>query len=168
MCFFSDTEPALIPKELGIFCGRDKLKAAFILQFIRYTEWPAVTAGKIAISVIGDESLAKELQTAISAKASVSGPTITLKSSTSEDEATGANVLYLNLSSDEKFQLAASKLGSKGVLIISHGANLGKKGSLINFYLENERLRFEVNLKAANLAGLNLSSQLLKLARIIE
>ena len=52
----------------------------------------------------------------------------------------------------------------KAILIISDSEGLARKGTAINFVIIDDRLKFEMNLKAIQDAGLRISSQLLKLA----
>ena len=62
--------------------------------------------------------------------------------------------------------LKAAKSGS--VLTIGDAASFTDAGGVIQFYLEDRKVRFEINLAAAQRAKLQISSQLLKLARVVN
>lgn len=53
-------------------------------------------------------------------------------------------------------------------LTVTYQKGMGEQGSIINFFIEENRFKFEINLKKAALEHITLSSQLLKLGRIIE
>jgi hypothetical protein len=57
---------------------------------------------------------------------------------------------------------------NKGTLTVSDEPGLAKQGTAFNFVLVHDKLKFEANLKALYLSGLKVSSQLLKLAIIID
>jgi hypothetical protein len=54
------------------------------------------------------------------------------------------------------------------ILIIGEWPGFARNGGMINFYLEKEKVRFEVNRQAITTAGLSISSDLLNLSRIVE
>ena len=66
--------------------------------------------------------------------------------------------------SDEVLQL----LKGTSVLTIAETPGFSKQGGIINFVLEDSKVRFEVNIDAAKHAGLNISSRLLSLAKIVQ
>jgi hypothetical protein len=57
-----------------------------------------------------------------------------------------------------------SALAALPVLTVSDMPGFIEHGGMVQFVLENDNVRFEVNLSAANKSGLALSSQLLKVA----
>jgi hypothetical protein len=71
-------------------------------------------------------------------------------------------------SSEERLKAVIAK--AKGVLpvIITEQEGLARKGAVINFYLQEKRIRFEINPAAAKRAGVQISSKLLKIGKIVD
>ena len=61
--------------------------------------------------------------------------------------------------------LAAQK---GGILTVSDIDRFAERGGIINFYKENNKVRFKINLNAAERAGTKISSQLLRLGTIVR
>jgi hypothetical protein len=61
-----------------------------------------------------------------------------------------------------------SALGSKSVLTVSEVEEFAARGGVINFVLVDNRVRFEINPGAAKRSGLKISSELLRLGRIVD
>jgi hypothetical protein len=77
-------------------------------------------------------------------------------------------VLFVD-SSDQNFLKALNdQLKDKNVLSIGEAEQFLWTGGVIRFYEEDNRVRFEINLEAANLARLKISSKLLRLAKIFS
>ena len=73
-------------------------------------------------------------------------------------------VQNLNPQTSEKL----AQLSTDGVLVVSMADEAATMGSVINFYVDNGKLRFEINNKKAQANGLKINSRLLKLAKIVE
>src|SRR5262245_12057815 len=72
-----------------------------------------------------------------------------------------------HLTPDQRLARLLKRLDGAPVLIVTDTQGLARRGAMINFYLENDRVQFEINPKAAKRAGLGISSNLLKGRRII-
>jgi hypothetical protein len=59
-------------------------------------------------------------------------------------------------------------LGSRNILTVGEFQGFATRGGAINFYIESNKVRFEINLAAAQHEGLKISSQLLSLGKIVE
>jgi hypothetical protein len=59
-------------------------------------------------------------------------------------------------------------LRSERVLTVGETQGFADGGGIINFIEENNKIRFEINAEAARRTGLNISSELLKLARLVK
>lgn len=146
----------------------DKLKTAFIYQFTKYINWPAESElSEFSISLVGDTSLWKSLEELAREKKIKDRP-VQVQSADSHSDLTKTNIVIV--SGDEALVTHVLKRArGSHALTISQGDGLAEKGVMINFYVTAEgRLRFEINRKAAESAGLIISSQLLKMARIVE
>ena len=80
------------------------------------------------------------------------------------EDAANCRVLFMNASKDAQLGNILSALGTSAILTVSDMPGFTRGGGMIQFVIDGNRVRFEINLAAAKRAGLNLSSQLLKLA----
>jgi hypothetical protein len=147
------------------------LKAGFIYNFAKLVEWPTGALGSpssaIVIGVLGDDSVARIIEDVVSGK-KLDGHTFAVKRlKWSKDFVCNCQMLFItareNSHTDE---IVARKTPS--VLTIAETPGFGKRGVMINFILEESKIRFEANVEAARQAGLNVSSRLLNLAKIVQ
>ena len=146
-----------------------QLKAAFIYNFMQFVEWPASAfpdgRAPIVLATIGDDPFQGALDHAVSGK-HVNGRPIVVKHFTRAADVQGCHLIFFADGQDEQFNAVTQKLGNAPVLTVGDSDAFTREGGIIRFYEEDNRLRFEVNPKAATRAGLRISSKLLKLARI--
>lgn len=143
------------------------VKAAFLLRFAQYVEWPAQPAGNFVIAVLGRNDMASQLQQL--ATRPLLGRPVQVKTIRSAEEARGAHVLYVGNDRRRNLRSVFRALPEGGLLVVSDEENGLASGSTINFLLADGRVRFEVSLDAARQAGLKVSSELLSVAaRVTE
>ena len=143
------------------------LKAAFIYNFTKYIDWDTSAADKdFVIGVLGTSPITGYLMQ-IAKTSMAKNKKISIRHFTKPEEIKACDILFIPASTS--FSLASILLyAGKGMLTISEQPGYGKQGTALNFVVVNDKLKFEANLKAINSAGLIASSQLLKLAIIIN
>lgn len=145
-----------------------EVKAAFIHNIARFVEWPADTQhdGKSRLCILGEDPFGTALDV-LQGKAigELTWEVVQVRAGASLRR---CRVLFV--SSSERANLARILAGveDRGVLTLGDTEGFAALGVMVNFYLEQNRIRFEVNHGAVQRAGLGLSSQLLKLARLVE
>lgn len=142
-----------------------KLKTAFIFQFTNYIEWAEADAGPFVISVLGDGGLIPHLEE-LAEKKLVKGREIRVLFAKDLSQLKKSHIIVLAVSDEGMLRHVARK--NRGALIVTHNEGFAEKGAMINFFEEADRLRFEINRRALEEQRLQVSSQLLKLARIVE
>jgi YfiR/HmsC-like len=148
--------------------GEYQIKAAFLYNFAKFVEWPASdfgdASGVLRICVFGQDPFGQELRDITNDK-SINGHKLQVDQATDLKMARTCHILFI--SSSEKAQLARilESLRDTDVLTVGDMKGFVEQGGMINFVLENDRVRFEVNLKAAEQARLKVSSKLLHVAR---
>lgn len=144
-----------------------EVKAAFLYNFAKFTQWPQDvfpdTASPILIGILGVDPFGSTLDAAIEGR-SVAGRPIAVKRVRTAEEAQACHILFISRSERAKIALIIAALKDSPVLTISESDNAALHGVMINFVLDRNRVRFEINAKSAFRARLNLSSQLLRLA----
>jgi hypothetical protein len=143
-----------------------EVKAVFLINFAKFVEWPANNSGPLAFCVIGDDSMATSLGADVVNKSIGSRP-LTVRNQPDMSELGSCSVIYIGRNKKSVAAQVAQTVAGKQVLTVSEFAELGAQGVVINFYLNDQRVRFEIHRRALNRSGLKISSKLLSLARVV-
>ena len=144
------------------------LKAVFIYNFTRYVEWDStgMPRNEFVIGVIGTSPVTSPLID-IARTNRVQNKRISIRRFEKPEDIRGCHILFI--SKNTPFSLASIlERTEKGVLTVSEENGFAKQGTAFNFVIAKDKLKFEANLKVLVVAGLKVSSQLLKLATIID
>ena len=146
-----------------------EVKAAYIYNFTKYVEWPpgAFQGGSktIHVCVIGDDPFGPSL-TALNGKG-VGERSVRIRRNKSLHDLQGCEILFISGSEEENLAHIVKAINGALVLTIGDSKGFAGKGVMINFYMENNKVRFEINPKKAMRAGFRISSKLLRIARIV-
>jgi hypothetical protein len=146
-----------------------QVKAVYLYNFGRFVEWPA-SAKKgdfFAICVLGRDPFGAALDTTV-AGAAIDNQKLVARRISSAREATNCRILFISSSESNHDKDILAGLEKTAVLTVSDMPGFANNGGMIQFVLQENKVRFEVNLTAAEKAGLTLSSQLLKVATDIK
>lgn len=150
------------------------LKAALVYNFTKFVEWPAdafATAdGPIVVGVIGSELLTDQLAQIVRGRR-VNGRPIRVErvaEPTGDAPPDLPHVLYVPAGAEATMLKLRATTEGGGVLTIGESADFDKAGGVIRFSRAEDKLRFEINLTAADRAHLRISAQLLKLAAAVR
>jgi uncharacterized protein DUF4154 len=144
------------------------IKAAFIYKFTNYIDWDSHLQGsEFVIGIIGNSPISNHL-TEIAQTKTIKDKKIVIHQFSKADEISVCQILFISRKTSASIDDILSKVANQGTLTISEKPGYAKKGADINFIEVDDKLRFEINTKGINAAGLKASSQLLKLAIIIE
>lgn len=144
------------------------VKAAYLYNFITFTEWPAdALAGDnpIVIGIVGDDPFRGALDRIAGSK-TVGGRRLVIRRIASGQDCRGCQVLFITASEKRNVHKILDSVRGSGTLTVADMDGFIKSGGVINFFIEERRLRFEVNPNAAAQARLKLSSQLLRSAKV--
>ena len=143
------------------------VKSAYLYNFSKFVEWPnpdpASKGGAFAICVLGTDPFGPALDAAIAGRTAGGVKTIARRISKPED-AIGCRILFISSSEDGRLSSIMTVLDHMGILTVSDINHFSERGWMIQFVSEGNHVRFEVNLKPVQDCGLNLSSELLKVA----
>jgi hypothetical protein len=146
-----------------------QVKAAFLLNFTKFTEWPAAafdTADSpIAICVLGNDPFGNTLDRIVAGEV-VNGRKVVVRRIKRTPPKKSCQALFVSRPEKEVAGILPSV--TEGVLTIGEGESFIRDGGMIAFVIENQRVRFGINAAAAENAGLKLSSKLLNVARSVE
>lgn len=161
--------PALasIPAATPALGMERKVKAAFLYKFLGYTEFPASAFAEpgspLVIGVLGADELVPELARVVSAR-TVHGRAIAVKAIREHDPLAGVHLLFVGGSEDGRVRSALKAAQPVPMLTVTEAENGLRQGSVINFKIIHERVRFDISLAAADKHGVRLSSRLLTVA----
>lgn len=141
------------------------LRAAYLFNFARYTEWPAAALPPAAPLTIctDDEAVGAALKEAVTGK-SVDNHPLAARQVSGAADAKGCQVTYLRRLSVADAKRLGPGFASANVFTVVDSAEVMRAGTVAHFFVEDRRLRFAVHLPHATNAGLQLSSRLLALA----
>ncbi|MDA8137420.1 MAG: YfiR family protein [Desulfobacteraceae bacterium] len=158
--------PALAQQQVGEY----QIKAAFLYNFAKFVDWPACNACNdsdfFIIGILGDDPFREEIE-AIAGK-SVKEKRLAIERSATLEGLKNCQVIFISASAKTDLPRILKKLKDQPVLTVGDTPGFAEAGVMINLYTADNKIRFEINPAAADQAGLKISSQLLKLARIVE
>jgi hypothetical protein len=147
-----------------------RVKAAFLYKFLGYTDFPASAfadaAAPLTIGVIGADDLAVELARVVAGR-TVNNRPVEVRELREADA--GARVHLLFVGGFDQQRVARIVRQASGAMLIVTECDSGLQlGSVINFRIVDERVRFDVSLDAAERNGIKLSSRLLTVANRVQ
>ena len=142
------------------------LKAVFIYNFTKYIDWDISASDDFVIGVIGSSPVYTYLKDIARTK-TVNDKRIVLKHFTNPDDITFCNILFISGNSTFSLSSVLSRTNT-GTLTIGEEPGFAEMGAALNFFVDKDKIKFEANVRSLKAAGLKASSQLLKLARIVN
>jgi hypothetical protein len=148
-----------------------EVQAAYLSNFGRFVEWP-VRAGTnerdpFYVCVLGQDPFGPLLDAALRGE-TIGGAPMAARRITSATDAANCRIVFLNSIKDSELKGILATLKNLKALTVSDTFDFTRQGGMIQFVLDGNRVRFEINMAAAQRAGLTLSSQLLKVAVAIR
>jgi hypothetical protein len=144
-----------------------QVKAAYLYKFAGYVEWPDGAFphqdSPLVIGVIGADAVADELEHIVTGH-TINGRTITARKLRRGDPLTGLHMLFIGRLEKAHMLELFSEAKSKPLLTVTESEDAHALGSMINFVITNDRLRFEVALEPVGQGGLKISARMLAAA----
>lgn len=149
------------------------IKAGFIYNFAQLVQWPSAAFSQadspIVIGILGNDPFGASIDRVVENK-KLDGRSLVvkrLKWSKDLKELTECNILFVGSSEREHIPDLINMVKWLPILTIGETPGFAARGGIINLTLEDNKVRFEVNIGAAKQANLNISSRLLALAKIV-
>jgi hypothetical protein len=146
------------------------VEAAYLYNFAKFVQWPeekAMDSEPFSICLLGEDEFGKKLDDLI-ANETLQGRKILARRLTSASAAESCQIVFIGQTEDVRLSKDLAALNKKPMLTVSALPEFLEHGGAIQFLFQNNRVRFAVNLAAAQQAGLSLSSELLKVAVFVE
>jgi hypothetical protein len=147
-----------------------QLKAAFLFNFAKFIEWPDTAfrspQSPLSICVVGDDPFGRDLDEIVRGQA-VGERSIAVKRTAHAARDDYCHIVFVSSGDTDKSQRGIAALkGSPSLTVIEHDDVVDN--IVINLLVEDRKLRFGVNMDAADRAGLRISSKLLRLAKTVR
>jgi len=150
--------------------GEYQVKAAYLYNFGRFVVWPSPVKGEpFTVCVLGHDPFGVVLDATLSGE-TINGLKVVAKRIMALQESGSCQILFISASdlSQPRLKEILAELDQRSVLTVSDSPEFAQRGGMVQFVLDGNRVRFEVNLAAAERARLSLSSQLLRLATSVR
>jgi hypothetical protein len=148
-----------------------EVQAAYLSNFGRFVEWPARPGTNerdpFYVCVLGQDPFGPLLDAALKGE-TIGGAPMAARRVASAADAANCRIVFVNSTKDSELKGILATLRNSNALTVSDTFDFTRQGGMIQFVLDGNRVRFEINLAAAQRAGLTLSSQLLKVAVAIR
>lgn len=148
-----------------------QIKAAFLFNFAQFVDWPPAAFpnpdSPFRIGILGDDPFGPALDQTIQGETIHNRKLIIQRSQRAED-LKDCNLVFISRSEKGRMGEILPKFNAGVILTVSEVEGFTRRGGIINFYLEGNKVRFEINPAAAQREGLKISSQLLSLGKIVE
>jgi len=148
------------------------MKAVFLEHFTRFIDWPesyesGSPADPFFIAVIGENPFGSILEQ-IYRDQKIKNRNVEIISFSSPEDITDCHILFISRSNKEILPEILHRTEKKPILTVSDTQGFAKDGVLINFYMAENKIKFEINERAVQESGLTMSYRLLSLARIVN
>jgi hypothetical protein len=146
-----------------------RVKAAFVFNFAKFIQWPAeafkTSGDPLVICVVGQDQMANSLRETVNGS-SIDGRAVIIRQIAIGQGPCDCQILFIGASAMKGFRSHAKE--ATGVLTIGETPGFAVDGGSINLKLEDGRVRFEINVAAAERQQLHISSKLLSLAEVVK
>jgi hypothetical protein len=147
-----------------------QVKAAYLFNFIKFVEWPdaspADTPSKWTIGVVGNSPIGEELSKLMENK-NILGRELQVKTFQGTDNLRACNILFISESEKKHLPSILAGLRGSSVMTVADMEHFIDAGGMVQFVVEDARVRISIDVGATGRARLKVSSKLLALARTV-
>jgi YfiR/HmsC-like len=148
-----------------------QVKATYLYNFARFVQWPensdAVKGDSFSICVLGRDPFGRTLDSILAGE-TLDGKPLAAKRISTPRDAGDCRILFISSTEQDHLKEILDALDESSILTVSDMPEFSRRGGMIQFVLEGDRVRFEINLTKAETAKLILSSELLKVATSVR
>jgi len=148
-----------------------QIKAGFLFNFTKFVEWPADafpdSSVPIVLGVVGNNQVTN-LVTETAAGKTVNGRAVIVKQFKEDQDLRGCQILFVSSSEEKHIAQILEKIKGSSVLTVGEANGFAQAGGVINFLVEGNKVRLELNLEAAARARLKISAKVIAVARLVK
>jgi hypothetical protein len=138
----------------------------FLYNFTQFVDFPpnSFDNNNFVIGILGRDPFGDYIDSVVKDER-VNGMPIIVKRFREVSDVRNCNVLYVNMANP---QAALRTLRKKSILTVGSSENFARDGGVIGFTIQNDKIRLQINLRAAKEAQLSISSKLLRVSDVIQ
>ena len=148
-----------------------QVKAVFLFNFAQFVEWPAVPTQDpqtpVIIGILGEDPLGTFLDETVRGERLAQRP-FEIRRYRELTDIQACNILFISRSESERVGQILAGLKNRPILTVSDGDDFAKRGGMIQFVNDKNRIRLRINVEAAQAANIVISSKLLRVAEIVR
>jgi hypothetical protein len=147
-----------------------EVKAAFLYNFGKFVRWPTAaeaTQAPFVITILGRDPFGEVLDETLRGK-TIDGRDVVLRRVSRAEDVEPSQILFISDSERPRLSGILERVGTKAILTVAEMSRFAEEGGAIRFEVDGDRVRLEINVAAAQRAGLRISSELLRIAQIVS
>ena len=148
-----------------------QVKAVFLFNFAQFVDWPATAFSgpdaPLKLCVLGDDPFGPALQEAVRGE-TIGNRRLEAQHSRRIEDLMNCQMLFISKSEEDHIGEILAELDPMAILTVSEVEGFARRGGNINFYLEENKVRFEINPDTAQNRGIKMNAQLLSLGKIVR
>ena len=150
--------------------GEYQVKAAFLFHFAQFVDWPEGTFKEadspLTYCTIGEDPFHGALDASLNGK-TIEARVVRVQHIKQAQQIPGCQILFIGAAENRLIPEVLTATRGTSVLTVGESEHFARNGGMIGFFLEENKIRFEINLEAAEHAKLRVSSRLLALAKTV-
>ncbi len=150
---------------------QNEIKANMLWNIAKFVRWPDgafdKTRGQLVFTILGEDPLAEALAVTLSTK-TINGRPVFVHFARRAQDAAGSQILYIAASEHGRIDEVLKAIDGSWMLTVADSSGFAVRGGMVDFALELDKVRFEINQVRAEKAGLKISAKLLALAHVVE
>jgi hypothetical protein len=148
-----------------------QLKAVFLFNFAQFVEWPPsafpAPDTPLVIGVLGKDPFGSYLDEVVRGE-TINNHPLTVRRYRRVEDITTCHILFIGRPEQERLEPVLDSLKGRSILTVGDAESFARRGGMIRFVTDSNRIRLRINLEAAETASLKLSSKLLRPAEIVS
>jgi hypothetical protein len=148
-----------------------QLKTGYLFNFTRFVEWPEgaflSTKTPLLVCIVGDTPMTNLLiETAVGKV--VNGRSVEIKRIRAMEDLRECHLVFVSLAEQRRVVRILDSLRGTNALTVGEDSGFVRAGGMINFYIQDNKVKLEINLEAASRAHLKISAKLIAVARVVS
>ena len=166
--------PSILLAQGAVIDREYEIKAAYLYNFGKYVEWPdapkpgAEANSPFLIGIVGTNPFGNALADVAKAKQLGKRKIVLYEVRTIDDYRPCQMLFFPKTAPETLVSSVIAKANTAPTLLVGERSGFAAAGGSVNFYVEANNIKFEINPDAASKRGLRISSKLLQLGRIVS
>jgi hypothetical protein len=167
--FFANSASQALPLDMGTV--EYPVKLAFLYNFTKFVEWPSDSfrgpEAPLVICIVGNDPFSSSIEGELRSRNVGSHP-IDVRTLRASDILSVCHMVFVPVTAEDQAAKVIRVLKGSSTLTVGETKGFAARGGMIDLMAEGNKLHFEVNLLAAERAGLKISAKMLALAKIVN